>query len=210
MLGLRIMPWLGGVGLVLLLGVTTAFAMQRENGALPLPDFPSVPAGNLVPAGALSDALTPNLPARTGQPGFSNAAGMTLPRPAPRTPAAPTVAVGSYQQVLINRDRGSARLAALSWSSCLYSAAIANARRMAAQGYISHTNGPWVDLGCRLGAQAGENVGWWSGGVDDAQLNSMFMASPDHRANIMGPYHYVATAWAVAGNGYAYIAVEFG
>jgi hypothetical protein len=26
----------------------------------------------------------------------------------------------------------------------------------------------------------------------------------------MGPYHYVATAWAVAPNGYAYIAVEFG
>ena len=91
-----------------------------------------------------------------------------------------------------------------------YSTAIANARRMAAQGYISHTNGVWVDLGCHLGVQAAENVGWWSGGVNDAQLNSMFMASPDHRANIMGPYHYVATAWAVAANGYAYIAVEFG
>jgi len=208
---MRIMPWLGGVGLVLLLGVTTAFAMQRENGALPLLNLPSVAAGEVVPAGAVSDAPATNLPVRTSQPGFSGLAGTTLPRlPAPRTPAAPIVAIGSYQQVLINRDRGGARLAALSWSSCLYSTAIANARRMAAQGYISHTNGPWVDLGCGLGAQAGENVGWWSGGVNDAQLNSMFMASPDHRANIMGPYHYVATAWAVAGNGYAYIAVEFG
>jgi hypothetical protein len=37
----------------------------------------------------------------------------------------------------------------------------------------------------------------------------MFMASGDHRANIMGPYHFVATAWAVAANGFAYIAVEF-
>jgi len=25
----------------------------------------------------------------------------------------------------------------------------------------------------------------------------------------MGPYHYVATAWVVAPNGYGYIAVEF-
>jgi uncharacterized protein YkwD len=37
----------------------------------------------------------------------------------------------------------------------------------------------------------------------------MFMNSPEHRANILGPYHYVATAWVVAPNGYAYIAVEF-
>jgi uncharacterized protein YkwD len=81
---------------------------------------------------------------------------------------------------------------------------------MAAQGYISHTNGPNVDLTCGLGHQAGENVGWWSGGINDSQLNTMFMNSADHRANIMGPYHYVATAWVVASNGYAYIAVEFG
>jgi uncharacterized protein YkwD len=209
---MRIMPWLGGVGLVLLLGVTTAFAMQRENGAQPLLDFPSVTAADVVSAGALSDALAPpSLPARTGAPGFSGQAGTTLPRrPAPQAPTSATVAIGSYQQVLINGDRSRVRLAALTWSSCLYSTAIANARRMAAQGYISHTNGVWVDLGCHLGVQAGENVGWWSGGVNDAQLNSMFMASPDHRANIMGPYHYVATAWTVAANGYAYIAVEFG
>jgi uncharacterized protein YkwD len=80
---------------------------------------------------------------------------------------------------------------------------------MAAQGFISHTNGPTVDLGCRLGNFAGENVGYWTGGVNDAQLNTMFMNSPDHRANIMGPYRYVATAWVKASNGVAYIAVEF-
>ena len=36
-----------------------------------------------------------------------------------------------------------------------------------------------------------------------------YMNSPEHRANIMGPYHHVGTAWVVANNGYAYIAVEF-
>ncbi len=121
----------------------------------------------------------------------------------------PVLVIGSYQQVLVNHDRAGAHLGPLSWNSCLLAVAISNARRMAAQGYISHTNGAWQDLGCHLGAQGGENVGWWSGGVNDALLNSMFVASPDHLANILGPYHYIATAWAVGSHGYGYVAVEF-
>jgi len=41
-------------------------------------------------------------------------------------------------------------------------------------------------------------------------MNSKFMASPEHYANIMGPYRYVATAWVVASDGRGYVAVEFG
>ena len=37
----------------------------------------------------------------------------------------------------------------------------------------------------------------------------MFMNSAEHRANILGPYRYVASVWVVAANGYGYIAVEF-
>jgi uncharacterized protein YkwD len=129
--------------------------------------------------------------------------------PPPPPPAPPPVVVGSAQQALINQDRAANGLGPLTLSSCLSNVAVSNANRMAAQGYISHTNGPSVDLTCGLGRQAGENVGWWSKGVNDAQLNTMFMNSPDHRANILGPYHYVATAWVVAANGYGYIAVEF-
>ena len=125
-------------------------------------------------------------------------------------PARPAIVVGSTQQALINQDRARNGLGPLTWSSCLASVARSNAARMAAQGFISHTNGPSVDLSCGLGHQAGENVGDWSAGVNDAQLNSMFVASPEHLANILGPYHYVATAWVVASNGYGYIAVEFG
>jgi uncharacterized protein YkwD len=121
----------------------------------------------------------------------------------------PSIVIGSRQQQLINADRAAHGLGPLSWSGCLYNVAVANARRIAAQGYLSHTNGPQVDLGCGLGHQAGENIGYWSLGINDAQLNTMFMNSPDHYANIMGPYHYVATAWVVASNGYGYIAVEF-
>ena len=130
------------------------------------------------------------------------------PAPAPR-PAPPAIVVGSTQQALINLDRANAGLGPLNWNSCLAGIAYQNALRMANQGYISHTNGPSQDLGCGLGNQAGENVGYWSAGINDSQLNTMFMNSPDHRANIMGPYHYVGTAWVVAKNGYAYIAVEF-
>jgi uncharacterized protein YkwD len=118
--------------------------------------------------------------------------------------------VGSAQQQFINQDRGAAGVGALTWSSCLAGVAQSNAARMAGQGFISHTNGPNVDLTCGLGHQAGENVGYWTGGIDDAQLNSMFMNSPEHHANIMGPYRYVATVWTTAPNGTAYIAVEFG
>ncbi|GAC1653911.1 MAG: hypothetical protein NVS9B1_04080 [Candidatus Dormibacteraceae bacterium] len=126
------------------------------------------------------------------------------PAPAPR----PAIVIGSTQQALINGDRGG--LGALNWSPCLASIAYQSAVRMANQGFISHAGAPSQDLGCGLGGQAGENVGYWSGGINDYQLNTMFMNSPDHRANIMGPYHWVGTAWVVAKNGYAYIAVEFG
>ena len=122
-----------------------------------------------------------------------------------------SIVIGSYQQSLINRDRASAGLGPLTWSSCLASVATANAVRLSRQGWVQpyHTNGASLDLGCHLGNQGGENVGWWSGGVNDTQLNTMFMNSPEHRANIMGPYHYVGTAWARGANGAAYIAVEF-
>lgn len=117
---------------------------------------------------------------------------------------------GSTQQTLINQDRSAAGLAPLLWSSCLAAIAQQNADRMAAQGYISHTNGVTLDLGCGINAtQSGENVAYMSGGINDVQANSMFMNSPEHKANILGPFNYVATAWTVAPNGYAYIAEEF-
>lgn len=132
------------------------------------------------------------------------------PPPTPRPAPPPAIVIGSTQQVLINQDRAGAGLRPLSWSSCLASIAYQSAARMAAQGYISHAGAVGQAFGCGLGSrQTGENVGFWSAGINDSQLNSMFMASPEHRANIMGPYRYVGTAWVVARNGYAYISVVF-
>jgi len=128
--------------------------------------------------------------------------------PAPRP--APAIVVGSTQQALINQDRAGAGLGSLTWSSCLAGIAYQNAVRMANAGAISHAGGANADLGCGLGSQGGENVGYWSGGINDGQLNTMFMNSPGHRANIMGPYRYVGTSWVVGKNGAGYIAVEFG
>ena len=112
---------------------------------------------------------------------------------------------------LINQDRARNGLGALTWSSCLYNVARGQAAYLASPNVaFQHYGGVQQDLGCHLGAQVGENIGWWSGGVNDSQLNTMFMNSAEHRANILGPYRYVATAWAVRSDGRAYIAVEFG
>ena len=131
--------------------------------------------------------------------------------PAPAQPSRPALVVNSTQQALINQDRARNGLSALTWSSCLYNVARGQAAYLASPNVaFQHYGGVQQDLGCHLGAQVGENIGWWSGGVDDSQLNTMFMNSAEHRANILGPYRYVATAWAVRSDGRGYIAVEFG
>jgi len=134
------------------------------------------------------------------------------PAPAPARPTTrPPVVVSSTQQALINQDRARYHLAPLTWSSCLSAVARLEAAKLATPGVaFQHYDGVSRDLGCHLGRQVGENIGWWSGGISDSQLNTMFMNSPEHKANILGPYRYVATAWAVRSDGRAYIAVEFG
>ena len=117
----------------------------------------------------------------------------------------------SAQQTLINQDRAqNGGLPALAWNNCLANIAQQNADRIAAQGSLSHTNGPTLDLACLPGATyAGENIAFTSRGIDDAQVNTMFMNSAPHRANILGTFTLVGTAWTVAPNGYGYIAEEF-
>lgn len=130
------------------------------------------------------------------------------PAPAPSTP--PHIAVGTGQWGLINQDRQAAGLAPLQWSPCLANVATGQAARMAAQGYISHANGRSLDLACHLGPRASESIGVQGGGINDAAMNAWFMGDAPHRANILGPYHYVGVAWVLAPNGAAYLAVEFG
>jgi uncharacterized protein YkwD len=165
----------------------------QSRAAVPAPAAPRVKAPTKAPAPSRAAA-----PIRASAPVRSSA-----------------LVIVSTQQALINQDRARYGLRPLAWSGCLASIAYSNAVRMANQGFISHTNGPTRDLGCGLGNHAGENVGYWSGGSLtqyqlDLKLNTMFMNSPGHRANILSSYyHYVGTAWKTAPNGAHYIAVEF-
>jgi uncharacterized protein YkwD len=212
----RILLWSAGVFVLvaLAIGATSAvLARSSTSPALVAARSQAVSAGGAYAGTDVNDPApqrtiprpTPE-PSPTPPPPPPPAAAAA---PAPARPAPPAIVIGSTQQALINQDRAANGLGPLTWNGCLLTVARSNAARMAAQGAISHANGPQVDLTCGLGHQAGENVGYWSAGVNDGQLNSMFMNSPGHRANILGPYHYVATAWVVAPNGYAYIAVEF-
>ena len=193
---------------------------QRHSAAVQQPA--STEVGNV--AGDLNTS-TPPLPMPTPTPepvaeddAASPAAGGSTPVwqaaappvSRPVAPPPPQVVVGSAQQSYINADRAAAGLPPLSWSPCLASIAAGQSAAMAAQGQIFHGSGVSQDFGCGLGStRTGENVGYWSAGVNDAQLNTMFMNSPEHRANIMGGYRYVGTAWVVGKNGAGYITVEF-
>src|ERR1700737_1159166 len=114
-----------------------------------------------------------------------------------------TAVADSPLQALINQDRAAnGALPPLAWSQCLSDIALQNAQRIANQGYLSHTDGPTKDLTCGVGAtSAGENITYISSGINDTQVNTMYMNSPGHRANILGTYNFVATAWVVAPNG---------
>jgi uncharacterized protein YkwD len=212
---MRILSYLAGLVVVLALAVGARSVVSAHPSANLTAARPTVVAANIPVDPSANDPWPQR---RFPKPDPSPTPAPPPPAPPSAAPAAPArppappkpaIVVGSTQQALINSDRAANGLGPLTWNGCLYNVARSNAARMAAQGYISHTNGPNLDLNCGLGHQAGENVGYWTGGINDPQLNTMFMNSPDHRANILGPYHYVATAWVVAPNGTAYIAVEF-
>jgi uncharacterized protein YkwD len=218
---MRFLSWWGGLATVVVLGAGVGGASLAHGQANSAKTLTASRQQAAAPAIISSDPeMAPrHMVSPHSQPSTSNSSGFTsspasvgqsASRPVP-VAAAPAIVVNSTQQAFINQDRASYGLAPLTWSSCLYGVAQAQASYLATPGVpFQHYSGVQQDLSCHLGRQVGENIGWWSGGVNDSQLNTMFMNSPDHKANILGPYHYVATAWAVRSDGHAYIAVEFG
>ena len=160
-------------------------------------------------------ALTLATPSPTPAPAAPSRRAITRPKltpKAPPPPAAPAPAIagsGAGQFALINQDRAAAGLPPLQWNTCLANIAVGQAQRMAAQGYISHANGRILDLGCHLGNFASESIGVTYGHIDDVGMNTWFMNDPIHRANIMGPYHYVGACWVQGANNRFYLAIEF-
>jgi uncharacterized protein YkwD len=204
---MRFASWFGGflVAAALLVGAVSAVQMHPAGGS-------SLTAARQ-PVLNLYSAYdpAPDPPHKILPPSPSPEPVAPEPAPAASQPARAALVVNSTQQALINQDRARSGLGPLTWSSCLYNVARGQAAYLASPGVpFQHYGGVQQDLGCHLGAQVGENIGWWSLGVNDSQLNTMFMNSAEHRANILGPYRYVATAWAVRSDGRGYIAVELG
>ena len=198
---------LGGAILVIAVAIPQAAPAQRQLVAesasinkFPVPELKSAPRPDRL------KTLVP--PPPTPQP--RRVAILPPRKPTPAPPASLRVALGTGQWGLINQDRQRAGLAPLLWNDCLATIAKQQAARMASQGYISHANGRTLDLGCHLGTRTGENIGFQSGSINDAAMNTWFMGDAPHRANILGPYHYVGVAWVWGNNRTAYLAVEFG
>src|SRR5438105_1193693 len=137
--------------------------------------------------------------------------------PPPRPPAPPISAVGGAAGVefsLVNQDRAANGAAALAWSSSLARVAQYRAQDMLNRNYFSHYDPAtgqlaFVQLLHLWGipySTAGENIAW-STNPSMAGINTMFMNSPDHRANILkAAYHRVGLG--VASNGAKVMVVE--
>jgi uncharacterized protein YkwD len=138
--------------------------------------------------------------------------------PAPPRPAAPPVsAVGGAAGVefsLVNQDRAANGVAALRFSGALARVAQYRAQDMLNRGYFSHYDPATGQLAfsalMRLWGipytTAGENIAW-STNPSMVAINTMFMNSPDHRANILkAAYHQIGVG--VASNGAKTMVVE--
>jgi DNA-binding CsgD family transcriptional regulator/uncharacterized protein YkwD len=210
-------PTVGSIALALLLisllgGLLVASRLNLSLAKTFVPGPTSSEAANRPSMGLGQHHTSPAATANGGAPqAMLSPSGLVGPAQSvgPSTGTAVKTQVESAQQGLINRDRASAGLPALGWNDCLAAVALLNAQRMAAQGYVSTTNGVALDRDCKLGSiQPAENLGYWNG-INDGAVNSLFMANPVQRANIMGNFHFVGTAWAVGPTGIAFVAVEF-
>ncbi|HEX9096930.1 MAG TPA: CAP domain-containing protein [Candidatus Dormibacteraeota bacterium] len=165
----------------------------------------------------LGDDATP-APAPVAAPVAAPAARATAVRPAPPKPAAPPVsAVGGAAGVqfsLVNQDRAANGVAALRFSGALARVAQYRAQDMLNRGYFSHYDPATGQLAFAAlmhlwgipYTTAGENIAW-STNPSMAGINTMFMNSPEHRANILkSAYHLIGIG--VASNGVKTMVVE--
>jgi uncharacterized protein YkwD len=132
------------------------------------------------------------------------------PRPAPPPPAPPVSGVGGaagVQLSLINQDRVANGVAPLAYSASLARVAQYRAQDMLNRNYFSHYDPStgqlaFVQLLHLWGipyTTAGENIAW-STDPSMAAINTMFMNSPEHRANILnGAYHRAGLGVASTG-----------
>lgn len=168
--------------------------------------------------------LTPPAPAQAAAPAPPAAAPVAAQpapvhaAPAPPPPPAPPISgvggAAGTQFNLINQDRAANGVAPLAYSASLARVAQYRAQDMLNRNYFSHYDPAtgqlaFVSLLHLWGipySTAGENIAW-STNPSMAGINSMFMNSPEHRANILNSaYHRVGVG--VASNGAKIMVVE--
>jgi len=137
--------------------------------------------------------------------------------PALKPPAPPVSTVGGaagIQFSLVNQDRAASGMASLAWSASLARVAQYRAQDMLNRNYFSHYDPSTGQLAfvqlLRLWgipySSAGENIAW-STNPSMAAINTMFMNSPEHRANILGGTYHRAGIGVVS-NGVKTMVVE--
>jgi uncharacterized protein YkwD len=144
-------------------------------------------------------------------------------RPVPVHPAPPRASVppvsgvggaAGVQLSLVNQDRAASGVAALAFNASLARVAQYRAQDMLNRNYFSHYDPATGQLAFAQllhlwgipYSTAGENIAW-STNPSMGAINTMFMNSPDHRANILkGAYHRVGIG--VAANGVKTMVVE--
>jgi uncharacterized protein YkwD len=191
-----------------LTAVNVAFLRARHAGVNDLArlvdDAPPAPP----PAAASGPAAAPAPVAARPKP---------VPPPPPRPVAPPVSPVGGAAGVefsLVNQDRAANGVASLRFGGALARVAQYRAQDMLNRGYFSHYDPATGQLAFAALMHlwgipymtAGENIAW-STNPSMAEINTMFMNSPDHRANILkGAYHQVGIG--VASNGAKTMVVE--
>ena len=125
----------------------------------------------------------------------------------PRPPVSGVGGAAGVQMSLVNQDRAANGVASLAYSASLARVAQYRAQDMLNRNYFSHYDPStgqlaFVQLLHLWGipySTAGENIAW-STDPSMAAINTMFMNSPDHRANILkGAYHRMGIGVASSG-----------
>jgi uncharacterized protein YkwD len=117
---------------------------------------------------------------------------------APRSHTAALAGLESSVLVDINAFRAQHGLARLRLSTPLTAAARAHSQQMARDGYFEHTSADGSAFWKRLQGYypssswrywaVGENLLWASPSVDGARALQLWVASPEHRANLLNPH----------------------
>ena len=124
--------------------------------------------------------------------------------------AATTALAGSSDESrfvsLMNASRGAAGLAPLTVDPDLVDDARRHTAAMIERGDIFHSSDAQLSAATSGWTLLGENVGM---GPNPDILHQAFMASPSHRANILGAFNYVGVGTGIADDGTMFVTVIF-